>query len=83
MSLGAVNTITIEIHEADDGAYISILGTMRVVEMMAVSYLLLKRAQQESIERLKGAVDALKEILDSVKRIQDEEYPGRIVDLKN
>lgn len=74
--------VNIHIQDADDGAYISIRGEMRLVEMLAVSLMLLKKSVEKGTE-LGGSVSILQDLLDTVKRRVDQDFPGTITDVKN
>lgn len=81
------NVITVKLRDAeaeDLGIYISIHGQMRVIDMLAVSYVLLNACVEAGEDHLGGAATAVHGAAQAVLRTLKQEYPGTTVsEVKN
>jgi hypothetical protein len=74
--------VKIDIADAENelGVHISIVGEMRLLDLLAVSYMMLSAAVGAGEARLGGALEAVRGAVESVQRTLNDEYPGTTIE---
>ena len=72
--------IVISDSEKDLGVFVSIQGAMRLIDMLAISYMMLNASVDAGAARLGGALEAVKGAVEAVRRTLNDEYPGTSIE---